>query len=453
MPDIQYQEALDYLYSFVDYSRTRSDRYAPEAFDLDRVRRLLALLGDPHLGYYKLHIAGTKGKGSVAAMCASALGAAGHRTGLYTSPHLIDFTERIQVDGQPIAPARLVDIVDLLREPAAGIQEISTYELITALAFVYFEQEQVDFAVIEVGLGGRLDATNVIEPEVAAITALSLDHTQFLGETLEEIAREKAGIIKQGVPLVLAPQRPEAERVVAEVAAEQGAPLLKVGIDWHYQRVSRTLQEQRIRVGRLDGDGPALDLTIPLLGDHQVENAAVASAALHLLGERGHEVPLRAIKRGLAEVEWPGRFQILNQAPFVVVDAAHNQHSAARLRATLEDLFPGWTIRMVFGASEDKDIDGMLQALAPLVEHAYLTKAFHPRAAELDLLQEKAAAVNLESTARAQVMDALAEALRAATADEVVLVTGSLFVVGEVLSRWREEGWPSPAKGAGGDGT
>lgn len=452
MTDVEFQAALDYLYSFVDYSRTRSDRYAPEAFDLDRVRRLLSELGDPHLGYPKLHVAGTKGKGSVAAMCASALSSAGFRTGLYTSPHMVEFTERIQVDGQPIPSRVLVELVELLKEPASKIEAISTYELITALGFLHFAREEVDFAVIEVGLGGRLDATNVITPEVAVITALSLDHTQFLGESLAEIAGEKAGIIKQGVPIVLAPQQAEAESVISQIAAEREAPLLMVGVDWQYETLSGNLRGQRIRVGDIERGAPVFEISLPLLGDHQVENAAVASAALHLLSERGYEMPVAAIQRGLAEVDWPGRFQILAESPHIIIDAAHNRHSAARLRETLMALFPDRSVRLVFGASADKDVDGMLEELAPIVKHTYLAKAFHPRAADPELLQEKAERAGLTSTVRVRVMDAVAEALRAAKSEDVVLVTGSLFVIGEVLSRWREQDWPFLATGAEGEG-
>lgn len=448
MDEIRYQEALDYLYSFVDYSRTRSDRYSPESFDLDRVRRLLSELGDPQAKYPTLHIAGTKGKGSVAALCASALQAAGFRTGLYTSPHLVDFTERIQVDGEQIPRAAVVELVELLMPLAADIPEISTYELITALGFEHFARREVDVAVVEVGLGGRLDATNVLKPQVTAITSISLDHTQFLGESLAKIAGEKAGIIKPGVPVVSAPQRPPADRVIESIAERRTAPLLRVGRDWRFEALSHNLKGQRLRVqSGLDGGEVGHELNIPLLGEHQVENAAVASAVLHLLSERGLEVPLEAVRRGFEQVEWPGRFQILSTEPTLVVDCAHNQDSAFRLRQTLEAHFPDRRVQLVFGASEDKDIDGMLRALAPSVQRVYLTKAFHPRAAQPAALEEKAAEHGLDSRRVPNVMTAVSTAVSEAGPTDVVLVTGSLFVVGEVLSRWREEDRPFPAPG------
>lgn len=449
MEDIRYQEALDYLYSFVDYSRTRSDRYSPESFDLGRVEHLLSALDDPHTKFPTLHIAGTKGKGSVAALCASALGAAGCRTGLYTSPHLIDFTERIQVDGEQISKPRLVELVETIKPHAAEIPEISTYELITALGFMHFTHEQVDMAVIEVGLGGRLDATNVVDPLVTAITSISLDHTQFLGDTLEQVAGEKAGIIKPGVPLVMAPQRPAAERVIMRIAERRNAPVVRVGVDWKFEPLSHTDRRQKLRVWREEaGATSPLQLSIPLLGKHQVENAAVAVAALHLISERGLEVPAGAIRQGFDAVEWPGRFQIFSTEPAVVVDCAHNRDSAARLCQTLEDYFPARPVHMVFGASEDKDIDGMLRELAPSVERAYLAKAFHPRAAEPGDLAERAAGLGLDHELVPDVMTAVSQALGQAGSSDVVLVTGSLFVVGEVLARWREEGWPFLAPGA-----
>ncbi len=448
MEDIRYQEALDYLYSFVDYSRTRSDRYSPESFDLGRVRRLLSALDDPHTQYPSLHIAGTKGKGSVAAMAASALRAAGHRTGLYTSPHLIDFTERIQVNGEQIPKDRLVALVELMKPLAAEIPEISTYELITALGFVHFAHEQVDIAVIEVGLGGRLDATNVLHPRAAVITSISLDHTQFLGDTLEKVAGEKAGIIKPGVPVVMAPQPESAARVIEEIAARRNAPLLRVGADWRFESLSSTLHSQRLRLWRTGSEpGPSLELSIPLLGRHQVENAAVAAAALHLISESGLEVPIQAIRQGFAEVEWPGRFQVLSTELAIVLDCAHNRDSAARLRQALKDYFPERVVHMVFGASEDKDIDGMLRELAPSVRRAYMTKAFHPRAAEPSALAASAAHYELKCDLVPDVMTAVANAVGQAGPNDVVLVTGSLFVVGEVLARWREEDWPFPAPG------
>ena len=226
---LTYEEALDYLYSFVDYSATRVEKYSAQAFDLGRMSALLELMGNPHTHYPCLHLAGTKGKGSVSALCASVLRAAGYRTGFYISPHLQDFCERIQINGELIPREAVAAIVDDLRPLAARVPKITHWELVTALGFEYFAREKVDVAVIEVGLGGRLDSTNVITPLVSVITSLSYDHTNLLGSTLAQIAGEKAGIIKPGVPLVSAPQEPEALEVLMRTAHERGAPLTLVG--------------------------------------------------------------------------------------------------------------------------------------------------------------------------------------------------------------------------------
>ncbi len=320
-----YQTALDYLYSFVDYSRERSDRYSAEAFDLGRMADLLARLSEPHLRYPTLHIAGTKGKGSVAALMASCLAHAGYRTGLYTSPHLVDFTERIRINGSPIPPADVAGLTSDLAAHAAGVPGLTTFELVTALGFMYFAHQQVEAAVIEVGLGGRLDATNLVQPLVTAITSISFDHTHLLGNTLGAIAGEKAGILKPGVPLVVAPQPEEARRVILVRAAEVGAPVTEIGVDWIVEPEAQDVSGQSLRLYRTgDGRSP-VRLRMPLLGRHQLDNAAVAYAALDLAGDRGLPLSDRALREGFSEVDWPGRFQILRHDPSLVVDAAHNQ--------------------------------------------------------------------------------------------------------------------------------
>ena len=243
-----YNAALDYIYSFVDYSLSRNFRYAPEKFDLGRMRLFMEALGQPQQSYPSIHIAGTKGKGSVAAMCASVLRAQGYRVGMYTSPHLHDFAERILLDGQPIPHADLAALVDEIKPVVASIPNLTTFEITTALAFLYYARKKVEAAVIEVGLGGRLDATNVIVPVVSTITSLSFDHMNVLGDTLAAIAGEKAGIIKEGVPVVLAPQREEARLVVARVATEKHAPLIQLGKDYFYADVSHSLESQTVQV-------------------------------------------------------------------------------------------------------------------------------------------------------------------------------------------------------------
>ncbi len=435
-----YEDALDYIYSFTDHSVRPEQRYGPDVVDPTRPARLLRLLGDPHQAYPSIHVAGTKGKGSVAAICASALRAAGLRTGFYTSPHLQSFTERIQVDGRPIDPGVLAELVDEVRGAVDQIDEITTFEVITGLAFLYFCRQQVDVAVVEVGLGGRLDATNVVRPLVSVITSLSLDHTYLLGETVAAIAAEKGGIIKAGVPAVSAPQVGEAAAVLRAIAAERGASLTTVGeraaaADWWYEPGEMTLEGQSFRAGRAGEAGSWYHL--PLLGPHQLINATVALAALDTLQEKVPALQNGAIRQGLATVEWPGRFQILQRRPLVVVDGAHNVDSADKLRRTLEIMFPGRRIILVFGVAADKDVDGMIQELMPVASQVIVTSAAHPRAIPAAELRSRVGAHGYASTLSAGVPEALEMARQAAGPDDVICVTGSLFVVGDALTAWQ----------------
>ncbi len=299
--DPAYQAALDYLYSFVDFSLTHQQNLSPENFDLTRMRELMAALGNPEKSYKTIHIAGTKGKGSVSAFCASALQESAFKTGLYTSPHLKDFEERIQVNREPILQADLVALVEEIKPFIAAIPKLTTFEISTALAFWHFARQNVDIAVIEVGLGGRLDATNVITPLVSVITSISRDHTSVLGDTLSEIAGEKGGIIKPGVPVVLAPQREEPREKLLQIAAEQGSPLTQVGRDYKFSIKSRSLDGQVISIWRTgkSGDSPAL-IEIPLLGDHQAENAATAYVTLQTINDAGVPLSEGAIRQGLS---------------------------------------------------------------------------------------------------------------------------------------------------------
>ncbi len=445
---LSYEEALDYLYSFVDYGAVRPAQYSPETFDLQRMVRFMAAFGDPHRRYPTLHVAGTKGKGSVAAMCASALQAGGYRTGFYSSPHLLDFGERIQVDGAYIPRAAMAEIVDSMRAKVPEHPGITTFELTTALAFLYFAQAQVDVAVLEVGLGGRLDATNIVVPRVAVITSLSYDHTSLLGHTLAEIAGEKAGIIKPGVPVVTAPQPAEALAVLESLAAERGAPLTVVGRDWLYRPVRQSLEGQAFEIwsAREQQQLNALTVSghpvawrpevveIPLLGQHQVDNAAVAYAALQALRDQGLPLAAGAVRAGLGGVRWPGRFELLNRQPALVLDGAHNTDSAEKLAATVREYFPGRRVTLIFGASSDKDVPGMLAALlAPDtgVQRVLLTQAVHPRAQDTDEMAALVAGHGLAAETSPTVAQAVETALNTAGPDDVILATGSLFIVAE----------------------
>jgi dihydrofolate synthase/folylpolyglutamate synthase len=433
--ETRYQQTLEYLYSFVDFSLQRMSHYSAEQFDLARMWKLVQALDNPQQRYPVIHVAGTKGKGSVSALCASALRAAGYRVGLFTSPHLDDYAERIQINGQLIDHGDLVALVEETKPVIESIHSLSTFEITTGLAFLYFARQGVDVAVIEVGLGGRLDATNVVLPRVAVITSLSYDHTYMLGNTLAEIAGEKAGIIKEGVPLVLSPQVDEARQVVQRVARERHAPLVQVGIDVPFEPLSHSLEGQSLQV--VKPDGQPLRLTIPLLGQHQVINAATAYAALQAASESGLKVSEVAIREGFEHVFWPGRFEILQREPPVVIDCAHNRDSARRLRETLDEYFPTWPVVMIFGASEDKDVRGMFTELMPRLRQIIAVKSFHPRAMEPQLLVDLGQEFDKDSRLVPDVADGLAEALRLAGDDALVLATGSIFVASGVRLAWQ----------------
>ena len=440
MDDIEsaYQATLEYLYRFVDYSLVRNFRNSPETFDLGRMRSLAQAMGNPQEAYPIIHIAGTKGKGSVSALCAEALRAAGYKVGLYTSPHLDDFAERIQFDGQPIQHADLVSLVDEQRAVLQSIPNITFFEITTALAFLYFARQKATAAVIEVGLGGRLDATNICRPRVAVITSLSYDHMALLGNTLAEIAGEKAGIIKEGVPVVLAPQKKEAGEVVRRMAQERGAELIEVGKDYRLAALSHALEGQTLQVWKASEEGGvnSVELRIPLLGAHQVENAATAYTALQVARQQGISLTDAQIRKGFWQVTWPGRFEVLQRDPGVVVDCAHNRDSAEKLRKTVDDYFPGKPVVLVFGASEDKDIDGMLDELMPRTEQVILVKSYHPRAADPEELVERVQKYGKPAQIIPEVTEALDEALKRGAKGGLVLVTGSIFVAAGARIAW-----------------
>jgi dihydrofolate synthase/folylpolyglutamate synthase len=429
-----YRDALIYMYGFTDYEKRGFAAYAPEFYDLERVDRLLSLLGDPHRSFRAVHIAGTKGKGSTAAMIESVLRLAGYRTGLYTSPHLHTFRERIQVRGRMISEADVVRLVDETRDLVAQVADITTFEVMTCLAFAWFAEQGIEWAVVEVGLGGRLDATNVVLPDVAVITSLSYDHTAVLGDTLALIAAEKAGIIKPGVPLVSAPQPDEALAVIEATCREQGAPLTLVGRDWTWESGSVSLEGQQFTVCHSQGD--ITNLYLPLLGEHQLVNATMAVAALSLLQEAGLDVPQAAIRDGLQVVTWPGRFEILSRQPLVIVDSAHNGDSARKLVATLRAVCDFQRLIVVLGASADHATPELLEALLAGADRAIATQAQHPRAADPAWLQARAAALDFRLEVSQTVAQALDLALANAKADDLVLCTGSVFVVGDARATW-----------------
>jgi dihydrofolate synthase / folylpolyglutamate synthase len=407
---------------------------------LERIEGLLEALGRPETRYTLVQVGGTNGKGSIAAMLATILKAAGRRVGLYTSPHLVSFRERIRVDGEAIGEDALVDGVEALGTLVARV-DATVFEATTALALDHFAREQVDVAVLEVGLGGRLDATTVGVPAATVLGRIDLDHEAYLGTTLEAIAAEKAAIVRAGVALSAA-QAPAVTPVIVERARQVGVPLLLEGRDLHVDVLARGRRGQSLACRGVGWAFERLDL--PLLGTFQPPNALLAVATAMKLG-----IPEGAIRLGLTRVRWPGRFQVIGDRPTLVLDAAHNPAGARALAASLREMFGSATLTLVLGISRDKDAAAMLAALAPLAHRLILTRAAVPRAADPETLRRLAP----PAVPVVQTVASAAGALALATgpdATEVVCVAGSLFLVGEVLALLGGAGTPCPIESGAG---
>jgi dihydrofolate synthase/folylpolyglutamate synthase len=431
---VDYKAALNYILSFTDYEKLPGFLYSAANFDLRRMEGLLERLGNPHLTSRSIHVAGTKGKGSTAAMIASALSAAGYRTGLYTSPHLHTFRERISIDGEQIAEGEFSALAQRLKPEIDEMNrrhtygELTTFEILTAIAFAYFRERRVDFQVLEVGLGGRLDATNVVRPEVSVISSISLDHAEVLGDSLAKIAREKAGIITPGAIVVSSPQHREAEGVIKEVCRTKGARLIAVGKDVTWKKLAADIGGQSFEV---KGKAGNYKLTIPLLGEHQLENAATAVAALEALAPFG--VKEEHIAKGLAQVRWPGRLEILRHEPLFLVDGAHNADSARRLREAIEEYLDFDRLILIVGASSDKDIAGIVGELASLSNLTIVTRSRHPRALATALLLEELERQGMRGESAESVASAVERALEMAGPRDLICASGSLFVAAEAI--------------------
>jgi len=433
---LNYSQAEEYLNSFVNYEQIPGISYAQPGYSLRHVEELLNRMGDPQLAARTIHIAGTKGKGSVAAMIAQVLSDSGYKTGLYTSPHLHTLRERISVDGSLIseaefaaAMAEIKPFIESMKQDAT-FRQLTYFEALTALAFAYFKKKRVDFQVLEVGLGGRLDATNVARPVVCIITPISLDHTQILGNSLEEIAREKAGIIKSGCRVVLSPQPEEAASVISDICREKKAKVVQVGEDITWHKTGGDLHHQSLEI---EGRTSKYQVSIPLLGDYQLENAAAAVAALEILASEGFAISAADIARGLARLKWPGRFHILQEHPTVLVDGAHNVASMRGLVRNIKAYFAHKRIFLVFGTSCDKDIPGIVNELVSLSPQVIVTRTAHSRAAPLSTLAAEFSKRGIESETGETVGEAISRALSMADKTDVICVTGSLFVVAEAL--------------------
>jgi dihydrofolate synthase/folylpolyglutamate synthase len=442
----EYQERLDYLYSRLNYERVGMPRL-PAELRLSRMRRLLRRLGDPHLSLPVIHVAGTKGKGSTAAMMASALQSAGVRTGLYCSPHLHRLEERFTIDGAPASPLEVVGLVDEVREcgeeleqndPRLANRGATFFELTTAMGLLHFARRKVGAVVLEVGVGGRLDSTNVVHPALSIITSISFDHTKQLGNTLGLIAREKAGILKRNRPAVSGVVGQEAQEVIRAVARQRHCRLHELGTDFSHEYLppipplsSPTKGKVKARTWRTDWD----TLTLPLLGSHQAHNAAVALAGLDLLADvHPHLAVSRSdVVQGFARLRWPARVEVVSERPCLVIDGAHNPASAAALAETLETCFPPMRRTLVFGTTRDKDVEGQLRPLLHLFDVVIATRYLeNPRSVppeQIFALVTRACDATLWTAADPR--EALAIAREATSDDGLICVTGSLFLAAE----------------------
>jgi dihydrofolate synthase/folylpolyglutamate synthase len=438
-PPLNYEQALAFWYGRINYEHRNPK---PEDLKLDRMEALLALLGNPERALRIVHVAGSKGKGSTSAMLAAVLGRAGYRTGLFTSPHLSHVEERIQLDGTPVGGEELAALVNDLRPAVLRLQEhagggVTFFEMATALAFLHFVRRRVEVAVVEVGLGGRFDSTNVCRPLLSIITSISHDHTQQLGNTLDLIAMEKAGIVKRGRPVLSGACAPAARRVIEHICEERHAPLREIDRDFDYRyepgRMTAAGDElPRVRVRTARREWPWLRLG--LLGEHQGANAALAVAAVEELVRLGLHVGDAAVAQGLACVYWPARMEVVGRRPLVILDCAHNVASARALAETLRSFPDVARHHLVFAASADKDVAGMLKILGAHFDQAFLTRYSQAtRSLGVDDLAALWRSATGKPYAAYQLPEEAWRAARgAAAAEDLICVTGSVFLAGEL---------------------
>ena len=431
---MDYREAVDRIMGLVDYERPSTIPGQQPRYDLTRIGAFLELLGNPHLETPTVHVAGTKGKGSTSAMVSSILNVAGYNPGMFSSPHMHTFRERIRVGGEPVSEedfARLVEELwpTLERVVDDGHGRVTLFELITAMAFHHFRVRGLGAQVIEVGLGGRLDTTNVVQPLVCGITSIGLDHTEVLGDTIEQIAGEKAGIIKRGLPVVTAPQKPEALTVIREVAGRHGSALTEVGRDIRWEAGDASLDGQRFS---LETPKSAYRLETPLLGRYQLENAGVAVGLVESLIDSGMKITSEHIREGFRRVEWPCRMEVIQRDPLLIVDGAHNPHSAGRIVEAVRDMFPERRVVLIVGVSGNKDLPGLVEELSRMESKTVIaTRSRHPRAAAPERIAQTFSSYTDRIHQTDDVTRALGMAFDMAGEGDLILTTGSLFVAAE----------------------
>ena len=435
---LTYEQALAYLGQFINYETRRRVPYLPEHFNLEAFAAFLHELGDPHLAFPSVHVAGSKGKGSTAAMVEAILSQAGLRTGLFTNPHLVTLRERTQINRSLISREAFAQLVAELQDHLQPVQSgrrrrfRTFFELTTALSFLHFARRQVDIAVVEVGLGGRLDTTNVLTPQVAVLTPIGLEHTHILGDTLGAIAAEKAGIIKPRACVVSASQAPEAAEVFEQRCREQEAALSTAGRDfgWHVFEASAGGTRMRFQ-----GFGQEIDgITLPLIGRHQAANAAVAVAVSLKLRDQGWQIGNDHIVNGLAGVKWEGRAEVIDREPLVVLDAAHTVESARCLADTLGEAFGAERLFLVLGMASDKNVETFVATLAPLAREVVVTAFRSPRACKPQRLADEVRRHGVPVRLAESPEQALAAARAAARPADTICVTGSVLLLGEIKS-------------------
>ncbi|HSU68506.1 MAG TPA: folylpolyglutamate synthase/dihydrofolate synthase family protein [Tepidisphaeraceae bacterium] len=434
-PVNNYTKSLRFLASLADFERLRIVRYNSQNFDLERMRALLKRMGNPQDRFKSVHIAGTKGKGSTCAMIASMLQACGYKVGLYTSPHLTDVRERIQINGEMIPQSDFGRIVRVAEPMIERMKPRPTYfDVLTAVAFKYFAEQEIDIAVIETGLGGRLDSTNVIKPEVTAITSISKDHMAQLGNTLAKIAEEKAGIFKAGVPAISVQQDPEADVVLKRVAEKNGTHLEVTGqtIEFSYRFESSRMQGPHNRVCLTTPHSKFEHLAVPLLGEHQAINCGLALSVIDRLKARGFAISDTKAMEGLAKTTVPGRMEMLSQQPRVVVDGAHNAASLDAMLRAVGQHIPYDSMVIIFGCCADKDVPGMLDRIAAGADKVIFTRVNNIRSADANELAAKyVEQYGKMAQVAATLEDALGIANRAVTKEDLICITGSFYLVGE----------------------
>ena len=452
----RYQEALDYLFQRINYERTTDIPYRSRGFKLGRMQELMDALGNPERRLKTIHIAGTKGKGSTSAYLANILWRGGYKVGKFTSPHLERLEERFWLNGENCTPDDIVHLIDTIRPIVDRMDETATpddrptfFEITTAMGFLLFAERDADFAVMEVGLGGRLDSTNVCHPIVCLITSISRDHTALLGDTLGEIAGEKAGIIKPHIPVISGVEAAEAKRVIQAVASENNSPLFELGVDFQSESIPTTPEApptasafQQPLDFRWENETPS-HYTIGAKGKHQVANAGLAIATVQLLRGKGYPVAEQAIESGLANTVLPARIECLSERPAIIVDAAHNDASAAALANVLEEHFPGRKCNLVYASSGDKDHAAVLKLLLGACDQAWFTKyGFSPRTTDPVFLRDLAESLKVPGPVSLHVADeakaAFHQAIDATGPDDVLVVTGSFFIAAEFKRFWSE---------------